>query len=61
VGKDLDTYIEMIKDNLVAEEVVKMYIKGKFPTSYDAQVIGIAIENGMKKNGELLKTLPKNF
>jgi hypothetical protein len=61
VGKDLDTYISMIKDGLVAEEVVKQVIKGKFPTNYDAQVIGIAIENSFKQNGELLKKLPKNF
>jgi hypothetical protein len=61
VGKDLDAYISMIKDGLVAEEVVKQFIKGKFPTNYDAKVIGIAIENSFKRNGELLKTLPKNF
>jgi hypothetical protein len=61
VGRDLDTYIAMIKDGLVNEEVVKQYIKGKFPTQYEAKVIGIAIENGLKKSGELLKKLPKDF
>lgn len=61
VGKDLDTYIAMIKDGLIAEEVIKQVIKGKFPTEYDAKVIGIAIENAMKKNGELMMKLPKNF
>lgn len=61
VGKDLDTYIAMIKDGLIAEEVIKQVIKGKFPTEYDAKVIGIAIENAMKKNGELMIKLPKNF
>jgi len=61
VGKDLDTYIQMIKDNLVAEEVVKQVIKGKFPTEYDAKVIGIAIENGLKKDGEILKKIPAGF
>ncbi len=61
VGKDLDTYISMIKDGLVFEEVVKQVIKGKFPTEMEAKIIGIAIENGLKKNGELLKKLPKNF
>lgn len=61
VGKDLDTYIAMVKDGLVAEEVVKQVIKGKFPTNYDAQVIGIAIENAMKQNGEIMKKIPKDF
>ncbi|MFA6077343.1 MAG: hypothetical protein WC735_04705 [Candidatus Paceibacterota bacterium] len=61
VGKDLDAYISMIKDGLVAEEVIKQVIKGKFPSEYDAQVIGIVIENGIKKNGELLKQIPKGF
>jgi len=61
VGKDLDTYVSMIKDNMVAKEVVNMYLNGKFPTSYDAEVIGIAIENAIKKNGEIQKTIPKDF
>lgn len=61
VGKDLDIYVSMIKDVLVAEEVVKQVLKGKFPTSYDAEVIGIAIENSFKKTGEFLKKLPKDF
>lgn len=61
VGRDLDTYISMIKDGIVAEETVKQVLKGKFPIEQDVKVIGIAIENGLKQNGELLKTLPKNF
>jgi hypothetical protein len=61
VGKDLDTYISMIKDGLVVEEVVKQVIKGKFPSEYDAKVISIAIENGLKKDGEILKKIPKDF
>lgn len=61
VGKDLDTYIAMIKDELVQGEVIKQYIKGKFISGQDAKVIGIAIENSLKKNGEVLKNIPKNY
>jgi hypothetical protein len=61
VGKDLDNYIAMVKDGLVREEVVKQYINGNFVDSSDVKVIGIAIENNLKQNGELLKELPKNF
>jgi hypothetical protein len=60
VGKDLDAYTEMIKDELTQEEIVKAWIK-KPITVEEAKVIGIAVENGIKKNGELLKDLPKNF
>lgn len=61
VGKDLDTYVAMIKDGIVFEELTKMILRGKFPTNYDAQVVGITIENAFKKNGELLKKLPRGF
>lgn len=60
VGKDLDAYVEMIKDELTQVEIVKAWIK-KPITPEEAKVIGIAVENGLKKNGELLKDLPKNF
>jgi len=61
VGKDLDIYIAMIKDELVQEEVVKQYIKGNFVNGEQAKIIGIVVENGLKKSGELLKTLPKDY
>lgn len=65
VGKDLDTYIEMVKNQLVAEEVVKLAIKsittGKFPSNHDRDVIGIAIEQSIRQGKEKLLTIPKNF
>ena len=61
VGKDLDTYIAMIKNGLVFEEITKQIIKGRFITEYDAQVIGIAVENALKEKGEISKDLPKDF
>jgi hypothetical protein len=61
IGRDLDAFIAMIRDTLVLEEIVKQFAKGNIPTNYDAKVIGIVIENGLKKNGELLKDIPKNF
>ena len=61
VGKDLDTYVAMIKNGLVFEEITKQIIKGRFITEYDAQVIGIAVENALKEKGEISKDLPKDF
>jgi hypothetical protein len=61
VGKDLDTYISMIKGDMVKEEIVKQFSKGKLLSSYDAEVIGITIENALKQKGELLKEFPKDF
>lgn len=61
VGKDLDAYASMIKDGMIDEEIIKLVIKGKFPTEQEAKVIGIAVENGIKKDGELNKKIQKNF
>jgi len=61
IGKDLDTYISMIKDEKVFEEVVKLVLRGKMPTNYEAEAIGLAIEENMKKEGEFLKEMPKDF
>lgn len=61
VGKDLDNYVDMIKDSLVFEELTKLVLQGKFPTDYEAQVIGVGVENAFKKTGELLKKLPRGF
>jgi len=65
VGKDLDAYVAMIKNDLVAKEVIRLAIKSvrtlKFPTSKDRDVIGIAIEESIKQGKEHLLPIPKGF
>jgi len=61
VGQDLDQYIQMVKNDLVAKEVIRLLISGKFLTNEDRDVIGIAIEESIKKEKEKLLKIPKNF
>lgn len=63
VGKDLDKYIEMVKNQMVFEEVTKLALKsliGKpFPTEADRDALGIAIEESIKQGKEKILTIPK--
>lgn len=65
VGQNLDQYIAMVKNDLVAKEVIRLAIKsldgGKFPTSSDMDTIGIAIEASIKQGKEHILTIPKGF
>lgn len=62
VGKDLDTYIGMVKNELVLKEIIRLVTTGNpFPTKHDAEVIGIAVEEAIKQGKEKLITIPKNF
>lgn len=65
VGKDLDKYIEMVKNQMVFIEVAKLAMKsltGKpFPTNEDADSIGIAIEESIKQGKEKILTISKGF
>jgi hypothetical protein len=66
VGEDLDTYIEMVKNDLVGKEVVKMAVESirsnrSFPTNADKEAIGLAIEAAIKQGKEKILTVPKNF
>lgn len=61
VGSDLDTYIEMVKNDLVLKEVIRLAQKGKLPTNEEKDAIGIAIEESIKKDKEKILTIPKGF
>jgi len=62
VGRDLDQYIGMVKNELVLKEVVRLATTSKkFPTNADKDAIGIAIEETIKQGKEKLLTIPKSF
>jgi hypothetical protein len=65
VGKDLDKYVEMVKNQMVFMEVTRLALlslTGKpFPTNSDADAIGIAIEETIKQGKEKILTIPKGF
>ena len=61
VGDDLDQYIAMVKNELVLQEVVRLAMKGAFPTSQEKEVVSLAIEQAIKQGKEKLLTVPKNF
>lgn len=61
VGKDLDVYIGMVKDDLVMKEMIRGIVNdGKFPTNADKDAIGLAIEEAIKQGKEKILTVPKN-
>jgi hypothetical protein len=62
VGKDLDTYIAMVKNELVLKEMIRIMQKtGKIPTSEEKDVMGLAIEESIKQGKEKVLTIPKGF
>jgi hypothetical protein len=65
VGKDLDQYIELVKNELVAKEVMRMTLKAlgdaPFPTNEDRDAIGLAVEEAIKQGKEKILTVPKGF
>ena len=62
VGKDLDTYIAMITNDLVFKEVIRQVVSGKpFPTNADREVMEIAIAESIKQDKEKILTVPKGF
>lgn len=62
VGQDLDQYIEMVKNDLVLKEVVRIITNdGPFPTNEDKDKIAIAIQESIKQGKEKIITIPANF
>jgi hypothetical protein len=66
VGQDLDEYVQMIKNDLVNKEVVRLAIQSvsgnkPFPTSQDRDAIEMAISESIKQGGEKLLDIPKDF
>lgn len=61
VGQDLETFVNMVKNELVAKEVIRLASMGKMPTAEEKQVIEISVEENLKKDKEKLITIPKGF
>ena len=62
VGKDLDTFIEMVKNDLVMKEIIrKIYNGDEVPTNEERDVIEIAIIESIKQEKEKILTIPKDF
>lgn len=61
VGKDLDAYIGMVKNELVAKEVIRQMVMGKFLTNEDRDIIGIAIAEAIKQEKEKILDIPSNY
>lgn len=62
VGKDLDTYIGMVKNELVFKEIIRQVVDGDhFPTNADKDAIGVAVEEAIKQHKEKILTIPKGF
>src|SRR3990167_4274051 len=62
VGKDLDTFIAMVKNEMVLKEIIRQVTSGKpFPTSEERDAMEIAISESIKQNKEKLIKIPKGF
>jgi len=61
VGQDLDTYIGMVRNELVFKEIVRLATSGKFPSNSDKEAISVAVEESIKQDKEKILTVPKNF
>jgi hypothetical protein len=62
VGKDLDQYIAMVKNELVLKEIIRIAQKtGKLVTSDERDAIGVAVEESIKQEKEKILDIPKDF
>jgi hypothetical protein len=62
VGKDLDAYIAMVKNEFVLKEVIRLAVNfGKVSTQEEADAIGIAVGEAIKQEKEKIITIPKDF
>lgn len=63
VGQDLDKYIEMVKNQMVFEELIRIIVdkNAPFPTNDDRDAIGIAISESIKQGKEKILTVPKGY
>lgn len=61
VGDDLDTYIEMVKNDLTTKEIIRLIYRGKFPTNQDKKAIEVAIQESIKQNKEKILDVPKDY
>lgn len=62
VGQDLDQYINMIKNDLVIKEVIRIATTdGRLVTNAERDAIGIAVGESIKQNKEKILTVPTGY
>jgi hypothetical protein len=62
VGKNLDEYAQMVKNELVFKEIIRIAANtGSLPTNEEKDVISIALDEAVKQGKEKLITIPKGF
>lgn len=62
IGKDLDQYIGMVKNELVAKEIIRQIVSGNdFPTNTDRDVIALSIEESIRQEKEKILDVPAGF
>lgn len=61
VGKDLDAYIGMVKNELVAKEIIRQIVNGANLTNQDRDVIGTAITEAIKQEKEKILDIPSGY
>jgi len=62
VGQDLDTYLAMVKNEMVYKEIIRQVEStGKFPTNKDKETFEFVIQESIKQGKEKILTVPKGF
>jgi hypothetical protein len=62
VGQDLDQYIEMVKNELVFAEVVRLAVNnGIVVTEMERDAIGMAVEEAIRQEKEKIITIPQSY
>ena len=61
VGQDLETYIQMVKNDLVMKEIIRLSKDGTFINPEEKDSIELAVEASIRQEKEKLLTVPKGF
>lgn len=64
VGKDLETFIEMCKNELVFKELIRIAINdtsGPFPTEDDKIAVSAGVEEAIKQGKEKILDIPRGY
>lgn len=61
VGKDLDTYVNMVKNELVFKEVVRLVTKGQVPDEQLRKTVEAGVVASLKQGNEKLLEVPKDW
>jgi len=62
VGKDLDTFIDMVKGQMAFNEVIRQFVEGRgLPNEEEVGIIEEAVETLIKKDREKNIKVPKGF